>query len=771
MAVNLTVLATIDMLLFRPVAGFDARDVFAVYSTSQDDGPGVSSYANFVDLRTQSRTFERLAAWKSLPASVTRGDDSFGVRAMLATAGYFETLGLQPQRGRFFTAAEDRVPNDAAVAVLSDAFWRSRFGARDVVGDDLLLNNRPFRIIGITPQRFRGTSATDVAEVFVPMMMQPHLMPSSGYLLERRGWSGISIVGKLRRGAAPASAGAELSTLAARIEAAHPSSDRGLGFVTAPIAEASLPPAMRATAKRVSLILVMVAACTLLLVCANVTNLLLVRTIHRARDLAVRLALGAGRWTLIREFAVESSVLAFAGALFGLALTATLLRVLRASTPLLEGVTITSGTLLVAPLLALLVAALCAAAPLVVMSRSDLQKTLRGMAGMTSRGTQRSTSAMVIVQVALSVILLVSTGVFVRSLFHLRQVVVGYDEQLVVTTLAFRSEEAPAAVVAYYDNVLARVRAMPGVEAAAIANSIPLSGDYDSLRATIDGTDRKFTAGFQIAGAGFFHTLGVPIRRGRDFAASDRGGSPVCIVNESFARKLAPDGNPIGLRLQYAEDKPAVEIVGVVADSRFRELREASDPTMYFAHAQVPDNELARNMSIFIRASAPAAVMRDLRPVLRSIDARVPVAEIGTLATMRDQASAKEKNLSVVLGAVSLLALGLATLGLYGVLSLSVVQRTRELGIRMALGATSGSIMRLTLGGGARLAAIGTLAAVAAQWALRRVLSPMLFETRVSDPLVWAAVFVCLAVTVAVAGFLPARRASRIDPVEALKYQ
>ncbi len=771
MAVNLTVVTTVDALLFRAAGGFEARDVVAIYRTADGGTARQASYLDFADFRQQNRSFENLAAWKPVPASITRGGETFRVRAMLATAGYFELLRLQPQRGRFFTASEDRVPDAVAVMVVSDAFWRSRLGGGDVIGQDLVVNGRPFRIVGIAPPRFESTSATQRPQIFVPMMMQPSLMPQAGNLLGRRGWQGISMIGRLRRGVAPAAASAELSAIAARLGVAYPDTARGLGVRLEPISKASLPPSMRASAERMSVIWSLVGGCALLLICANVANLLLVRTLGRARDLAVRVALGAGRWTMLRQFAVESLLLAGAGGIAGVAFTAFLIRVLRASVPLFDRISITSSTLLAAPLLIIAVAVICAATPLFVISQSDAQRGLRGGTGSASRGAQRTINAVVVVQIGLAVTLLVSTGLFVRTLVQLSRIAVGYDEQLVVTPLRLLSGAEQADVLAYYDSVLARVRAIPRVESAAIGSHVPLAGESDSLPVSVGDSDRRLSVGFQIAGAGFFRTLGIGILRGRDFDASDRGAASVCIVNDSLARQLAADGNAIGMRLRRDPDTPPLEVVGVVADSRFTDLREAAEPTMYFAHAQAVDHDLARNMSLFVRAQSAAAVARELPQMLRVIDPAVPNDGIETIAVLREHAASKERNLSRVFAAIALLALGLASLGLYGVLSLSVTQRTREIAIRIALGASAGNLLRLTMARGAKLAIAGTAVGVATQLALNRAVGPLLFETQANDAVVWTVVVVCTAAVVLAASYLPASRAGRIDPVVALKYQ
>jgi putative ABC transport system permease protein len=772
-AINLTILTMAEATLFRAAPGVRARDVVSVLGTTRDGDVGSAAFLDFVDYREQSTAFESLAAWKWRNADVTIDGDSTRIGAMLVSAGYFELLGLTAARGRFFRPEEDRVPEEHPVTVLSHAFWRTRYGGEDVLGREILINNRAFRIIGVAPEGFRGTTITDRADLFVPMMMQPLMMPSSGNLLGNRGWSGILVVGRLRRGVDVRAAQADLSAIASRLARAYPNFNEGRGVRLVPLSQSALPPSMRVVARRATTVLLLVGACLLLLVCANVGNLLLARSVRRSRETALRLVLGAGRRGVLRQFATESLLLASAGALAGLALCEGALRILRSAVPMLSPVTIGEAALVAVPVLALLVGLICAIAPMLASSEVQLQNSLRAGTTTTSRAAHRLGAGVVVVQVALSVVLLGGAGLFVRSLQKLREVALGFEaERVLATPLDLSTRTDPERVNAYYDTVLARVRALPGVSGAALGSQIPLSGNEDgtSARPVERPPDSAIQVGMQIVTPGYFDTLGVVLHRGRDFTNADRGPLRICIVNAALARRFWPDADPIGRRIRGSGQE--LEVVGVVADSRFGAVREEAQPMLFLAHAQSASFDLARAMNLFVRGdSESGALMRDVRALLRSIDPTVPMLEMATLATLRDKASQQERTLTIVLVAMSALAVLLSILGIYGVLSLSVAQRTRELGLRIALGASATEVVRGTVRRAILLAGagalIGSLLLAGASGAIR----PFLYGTTPADPLVWLAVAAAILLATVGGSSLPAWRAGHVDPAVALKDQ
>jgi putative ABC transport system permease protein len=779
-AVNLLLVILVDALLFRSASGYSADGVVAIYGTSPTRDAEVSSYSDFLDFRAENTAFARLAAWKGQTASVTISGGTESARAMLVSAGYFEALGLAPLRGRFIAPAEDRTANGDPVAVITESFWRSRLaGDEQAVGRELTINDLPFRIIGVLPAGFHGTLISDRAEIFVPMTMQPHMMPSSGNLLGNRGWSGVNLIGRLKPGVSLEAARANLALLAAQLAKQYPDTNEGRGVALMPLSRAALPPSMRAVVVKSSAALAAIGVTFLLLICMSVANLLLVRSVARGREVAIRLALGAGRFRVARQFTIEALLLAACGAFAGTLACWFVLRMLRASVPLLGSVTFNGAALVAVPVLAILTGLISAVAPAFAASSSRLQTALRttGVAG--GRGFASFAGGLVVVQVALSLFLLVSAGLLVRSLMNLRSLATGYDtEHLLVTDLDLSRRTAPQShAEAYFRTVLERVRAIPNVGDAALGNEAPLTGGGDTLGVWKEGAEQRgsVSVAAQVVGEGYFRTLGTPLVRGREFATRDgRGAPPVAIVNQKLARELWQTDDVVGRRVSTTgPGGPFLEIVGVVSDSRFSSLRDAAVPTVYAPQAQMIEvyPELAKRATLFVRTSEgdPSSLMRDLRALLRAIDAGVPLADIRTVASLRAEATMQEGMLSVSATGLSALALLLAGLGLYGVMSFSVVQRTRELAIRSALGATGAEIVRIIMLRGAVLTLAGIAAGIVVFLAARRFFAAFLYETHSTDPTVWLIVATVLALTMTAATWLPSRRASRIDPAAALQ--
>lgn len=779
-AVNLLLVILVDALLFRSAGGYSADGVVAIYGTSPTRDAEVSSYSDFLDFRAQSTAFARLAAWKGQAASVTIAGGTESARAMLVSAGYFEALGLIPLRGRFIAPAEDRTANGEPVAVITESFWRSRLaGDEQAVGRELMINDLPFRVIGVLPAGFHGTLISDRAEIFVPMTMQPHMMPSSGNLLGNRGWSGVNLIGRLKPGVPLEAARANLALLAAHLAKQYPDTNEGRGVALMPLSRAALPPSMRAVVVKSSAALAVIGVTFLLLICMSVANLLLVRSVARGREVAIRLALGAGRFRVARQFTVEALLLAACGAFAGTLACWFVLRLLRASVPLLGTVTFSGAALVAVPVLAILTGLISAVAPAFAASSSRLQIALRttGVAG--GHRFASFAGGLVVVQVALSLFLLVSAGLLVRSLLNLRSLATGYDtEHLLVMDLDLSRRTAPAAhAEAYFRTVLERVRAIPDAGDAALGNEAPLTGGGDTLGVWKEGAEQRdsVSVAAQVVGEGYFRTLGTPLVRGREFTVRDgRGAQPVAIVNQKLARELWQTDDVVGRRVSTTgPGGPFLEIVGVVSDSRFSTLRDAAVPTLYAPQAQMIEvyPELAKRATLFVRTSGgdPSFLMRDLRALLRIIDPGVPLADIRTVASLRAEATMQERMLSVSATALAVLALLLAGLGLYGVMSFAVVQRTRELAIRSALGATGAEIVRIIMLRGAVLTLAGIAAGIAVFLAARRFFAAFLYETNSTDPTVWLIVATVLALTMTAATWLPSRRASRIDPAAALQ--
>lgn len=772
-AINLTLIASLETFLRRVAPGVRARDAVAVLATSSDGSLDVASYRDFVDFRAEATGFASLAAWKSCPANVTVGGETTRVPAMLVSAGYFETLGLVPARGRFFGADEDRRPGQSAVAILAHGYWKRAFGGADVVGRPIVINNRSFVIVGVGPEKFGGTGVAASADVFVPMMMQEHLMPGSGPLLDRRGWSGISIVGELRRGISIEQAEANLVTISSRLAAEHPESNEGRGVRVMPLAAAGLSPGMREVVRRSSAILLLTGLATLGLVCASVANLLLARGVGRARELSVRVALGAGRFAAVHPYVAETMLLSLFGGVAGLAMSSALLHFLRMRATVFSALSIGPVTALAAVLLTAFFGLVCSMIPALASRRIGVQD-LRGAAAGTGRSVHRTTGLIVMVQVALSIVLLISAGLFLRSLTELQRVAPGYAmDRLFATGLEVAlGEDQPDRVAIVHAQVLEQVRAMPGVERAALGSILPLSGSYDQTRARRSDrpSEEASSVQVQVIGTDYFRTLSIPLLRGREFALEDSGGLRSVVVNQALANRFWGTSDPVGQSIRTG-DGDTLQVIGVGGNGRFGSLRDEAGPTIFFYTGQLP-SDLLGQMTLFIRTSGDSVTFaRDLRATLRRIAPTIPLLAVESFEELRVKSLARERALSMALAISALLALILASVGIYGVLSLAVALRRREIGVRVALGASPRNVIAATMTRGARLAAAGVLAGGGVLVSLRGVITPFLYRTDVMEPTVWAVVMTGLAAAIGAASFVPALRASRVDPAAALKVE
>ncbi len=747
-----------------------------------------ASFPDYQDWRNQSHSFEDVAAFDQQWMTLVGGEEPERIQTEFVAAPYFSLLRVSAARGRGFQPEDDVVAKPAQVIVLSDALWKRRFSADpQIVGRTVTLCCAPrqYTVIGVMPAGFKGIS--DTAELWVPFAM--YAPPS---VMAERGTRGFAALARLKPGVTLAAAQSDLDAVSRRLEQAYPNTNEKRAVEVSPLAVelfGDIRPAL--------LTLMAAVAFVLLIACANVANLLLARSEARRREIAVRTALGAGRGRLLRQLVTESCVLTLLGAAAGLLLARASVAALLAQSPVAFPSFVTPGldvrvaaftiaVSLACGLLVGLVPGLQARAP-------DLSNSLKESARSSGgRQSQRVRSALVVVEVSLAVVLLVGAGLMIRSVRNLAALNPGFDPQSVLTvhasipriappTPAPAAAGAPAATppaprpVVEGRVLLDRLRAIPGVSAAAIGNDLPLDGGGSASfyaaegQAAVNAQNMPRIYVHRVT-PDFFGTLRIPIVSGRTFSESETSpSSPVVIVSEGVVKRFWPGQDPIGKRVKFGSltsSNPWMSIVGVVAEVKYRGLPQnpTADPDIYLPFAD--RNAL---VGIALRTTVPpSSLIATVRSVVRASDPSIPLYDIRTMEESVSRQTSQSRFTMWLMGVFAACALMLAVVGIYGVMSYLVSQRTREIGIRLALGAAGGDILRLVVGNGARLIGAGILIGVVASFALQRLVSTLLFGVTTADAASGIAVAVLAAVAL-VACYLPALRATRVNPLGALR--
>ena len=759
--------SVVDQLLWSPPPGIE-RDapVVAIYGSDEEGGVSVASYVDLRELPERTRAFSAVAATKLMPMELGFAEGgSETVAGMLVDASYFRALGLAPARGRFLQPAETARPG-APVVVLAHHVWRNRLGGKPLVGRTVLLDGSAFTVVGVAPAGFRGTSVDDAADLFVPFALQPWFMGRD--LLDERGWGGVVGVARLAPGVGFERAAAELDRAAAAMERDYPETNEGRRMTLEPLAASPLSAFGRETWGRGALLVAITCGLVLLVACLNVANLLSARATARREELALRQALGASRGRLARELVAESAVLALVGCALGTVVAQQALALLSAVVPGGSLALRLDGRALVAALALAALTALGVSALPALENRWQLAMSLRRGEG---RRASRARRVLVAVQVAVSLVLLVAAGLLARTLLNLRQVPLGFaPEPLLAASLGIDPGLTRDEGLARWRVLLAAAASVPGVERAAVSSVLPGDNAADQLGAMIEGREgrRQLSVPVQTISPGYFTALGVPLAAGRDITDGEEvAGAAVGLVNESFARLHWPDRPAVGQRIELIGG-PAVTVVGVARDSLVRTLRERSAPMAYLPWS-LSDPELPRELALVARVSGPPErSIEPLRSALTEAGAR-RLRHLAPLEERLEASAAGERLASLLLGSISGMALVLTALGLYSLLAWSVSQRTRELGVRAALGAHRGRLRRLVLGEALRLTAAGAALGAAGAYAASRALEGLLYGVPPHDPWTLTGAGLVLVATATVAAWWPARRATRIDPMTALR--
>jgi putative ABC transport system permease protein len=764
---NSAIFSVVNAVLLRPLPFQEPSRLVRVAEARPDGTTNVVSYPNFRDWQKSGGVFQSLAIYRTQALNLTGADEAERVTGALVSADFFRVLGLTPVYGRYFTDGED-VRGADEVAVLSRDLWQRRFaGDREVVGRTLTVDGRSLTVIGIATADFHFPDGVDL---WIPVS---HDDPQ---LLDNRGLHGFDVIGRLGPGMTIERAAARLDPLADRLAREYPASNKGWGIALSPLHQSLVE-----NLKPTLLVLLGAVGFVLLIASANVANMMLARSSARRRELSIRAALGASRGRLVRQLLTESLVIALLGGALGLVLAAwgvdALLALGPEELPAGEGIVLDRAVLGFTFGVAVLTSLMFGLLPATHTATPNAEAALRD-GGRTSGGIhrQRTRRLLVVTEIALALLLLVGTGLMVQSFRRLQDVDPGFNPDGVLSArLALsRANSDTARVIGFFRELVERADTLPGVTAAAAVSYLPLgqSGARYSFnvegRPTIDPQFRPRTE-FNVVTPGYFATMEIPLLQGRDLAEPDRWDSPaVVVVNQALAQRFWPNESAIGKRVTLGEPEEGawMTVVGVVGDVKQRSLTTESRPQMYGSQAQIGLPEMA----LLVRtAMDPATLAPAIRGIVATLDPTVPVSAIQSLAVVKGSSIATDRFRAVVLATFAAVALALAAIGVYGVISYGVAQRSQEIGIRMALGARRAEIIRLVVGEGMLTVAVGIALGVIAAGALSRFLASLLFAVQPNDPATFVAIS-CLIASVALAAcVLPARRAMQVDPAGTLR--
>jgi predicted permease len=775
---NTAIFSLVSAVLVRPLSYHDPDRLVMVWEDEARIGfpRETPAAANYADWKAQNQSFEDMAALEWLNFDLTGNGEPEKITAFGVTQNLFPLLGVNPALGRNFTAEEDQ-PGANRVAVISHSLWQSRYGTDPgIVGRDILLNGEKHTVVGVMPQGFEFKVA-DI-KLWVPIAFTPEK-------LANRNSHYLEVVARLKPGVTIEQANADIQGITHRIAATYPNDAEGISAAVVPLREQ-----FTGDVRRPLMLLLVAVGFVLLIACANIAGVLLSRAAAREREIAVRSALGASRWRIVRQLLTESVLLGGAGGLLGLVLSLWSLAFLQQLIPagMREMTTLkldlpVLGFTLVISLLAGLIFGM---APALQASKTDLNEALKqgsGRAGGFGARQRWLRNGFVVAQVALALVLLVGAGLLIQTLYKLRSQYSGLRPESVLTVrtqlVSNRYNEHPQRV-AFYDQVLARVKNLPGVAHAGYTTAVPLVWKGGANGLILEGRQEEPGVGWnalhrQIS-PDYFQAVGLAMRQGRPFAEQDNeSAAPVAVINETMARLYWPGESPIGKRFKVAgppDTNPWLMIVGVVADVRQMGADTPVKAEMYVPYRQASWNRFFVPRDLVIRTSVvPSSLVPAVRQAIHEVDPYQPLSSIRTMDEVLGRETAQRRLGMILLVAFAALALLLAALGIYGVLSYFVVQHTPEIGVRMALGAQPGDVLRMVIMRGMRLALAGVALGLVGAFALTRLMKSLLFEVNANDPLTFGLIALLLTLVALLACLVPARRATKVDPIIALRYE
>lgn len=765
MGANTAIFTVVNSVLLRPLPFRDPGRLFRIANAPPSAPNRLQNISDpeLIALQQQTHSFSAVAAFNGGVKSLTGAGEPVEVKAPEVTANFWNTVGVDAELGRTF------LPEEARVVVLSDKLWRSRFHAeKDIIGRAIMLDGKAYTVVGVMPPSCNFPTNDDL---WVPALLEPDNI----HIAFR------SVIGRLKDGVVPGQAQAELDTIAHRLNSDNPMAIRGDLIRMHPLQETivgEVRPALRLLLGSVSLLL--------LIACVNVANLLLARATRREQEVAVRYSLGATRMRLIRQLLTESAVLSLSGGLLGIVIAtwgvAALLSIAPPrSIPRFEEIRMDAQVFVFTLLLSAVTSFLFGLWPAMQASRISLGEALNHGIGRLTAKSQRMRNALVVIEIGIALVLIIGAGLLVKSFVKLRSVNPGFRADNVITMTVhlpqvYRTAEQ---MKAFHEKVLERLKVLPGVNSAAIVNWLPMGMGLIKGSFSVEGLPDSAT-GFNVnkpaVTPGYFRTMEIPLLQGRDFKRADNETSPgVMIVGQTTARRVWPNEDPIGKHVTFA-DHPAPEdwytVIGVVDDVKQENLKQETPPAIYQPMAQVQMPFFLQSINYVVRSSMPtAAIAASMRAALHEVDANQPVFQIATMEDLLTANTAEPRFYSRLLGAFSGIALLLAVVGIYGVMAFSVVQRTREIGIRLALGANRKDILASTLGRNAWLIIAGLALGVCGAMGTTRLLASFLFEVQATDVTTFVVTSLLLAAAAILASYIPAARATRIDPMVALRYE
>lgn len=778
---NTAIFSLVNTALLRPLPLVERPEEIVTVNGTTNNGAGdtIFSYPNYKDVRDRNDVFTGLLAYRFAPMSLSHQGNNERIWSYLVSGNYFEVLGAKAMLGRTFQPAEDQTRKSHPVAVLSFGSWQKRFASDPgMVGKTVLVNGHSFTIVGVMPKDFVGTEVAFAPELFVPFMMAEVIEPENNYL-DCRDCDNIFVAGRLKPNVMHQQAEASLQTVMRQLAKEYPNENEGRGIKLSPVG--LFIPSIRAGVTGFSWVLMAVVGLVLLIACVNLANLLLARATERKKEIAIRLALGANQWRLIRQLLTESVLLSVVGGALGL-LLAYWINDFVAKITLPTDVTITFDlqidwrVMLFALGVSLLTGVLFGLLPAWQSTRPDLVPALKDDASASGFRRAWLRNSLVVAQMALSVLLLICAGLIVRSLQAAQTMRPGFNPENAVAMTFDVSLQGydEARGRAFHKQVLERVRALPSVQSASLALSIPLSLNFNNNSIYIEGQPQSSSANMPLAVSNYvmpdyFTTMGIALR-GRDFNERDKEKeSRVAIVNETFARRFWPGQEAMGKRFNFSgPTDPLWEIVGVAADGKYESLGEDQKIAIY---RPMTRDYISWTSLVARTVGDPTPVIGAIRNEIRNLDATLPVSGAKTLQEHMNVPLFPARVAAAILGSFGVLALILAAIGIYGVMSYAVSQRTREIGIRMALGALRGDVVKMIVGQGLRLVIIGLVLGLSAAFGLTRFLAVVLYGVSATDVITFVAIPILLAAVAMLACFIPAQRAAKVDPIKALRYE
>ncbi len=795
---NTAIFGLLDQALLRslPVQRAEQLVLFSsegprrgMVNTSYDDKV-TFSYPMYRDMRDGNPVFSGLLARFPVRFSMSRQDRTERVAGELVSGNYFEVLGVRAAIGRIFNQDDDRIQGAHPVILLSHDFWKTRFGSDSgLLTQTILVNNHPMTVVGVVQAGFKSIGTTEAPQVFVPMMMDETLFPSDKNLDNRHSmW--LNVFGRLKPGVSREQAEAALNQFwrpLLEVEVNDYPDMRPAVRTRYVNRHLSLLPAAKGISAHPDgfesgmAILMSMVGVLLLIACANVANLLIARATARQKEISIRIALGAGRWRIVRQLLVESLLLALGGGALALLTSSWTGHGLLSFLPSDSGSQGLSSdpdtrVLLFTLALSLLTGILFGLIPALQGTRQGLASTLKEQASAVVGGHVRFRKSLVVSQVALSLVLLIGGGLFARSLYNVKNIDAGFrtDHLISMALQPSYSGYKEARILSLYSELQSSIAALPGVQAVSMSQVAFLAGENEMSSLEVAGyqpkEDERTAVNGSYVGPGFFATMGIPVLAGRDITNQDTAAAPkVAVINEVMARYYFGNENPLGRRMKFRRDPASIEIVGVVRDSKHSDLREKSQRFAYYPYAQ---HQVDPPMTFYARTSVdPLAMIALIQQQVRRLDPNLPIFNVKTMDRQIDESISTDRLVAALSASFGILATLLAAIGLYGVMAYMVVRRTREIGIRMALGAGRPQVLRMVMKEVMLLAGIGIAIALAVSAGMGRLIGAQLFGVTGHDPLVFAVATIVLSGVALLAGYIPAMRATRIDPLTALRYE